>query len=113
MKALLLIICTLFATLAYNNTSGVGKGGTGTLKVDGKVVATEKLDYTLPLTKPLDTVFNIGDASGTPVDDSDYSIPFKFTGKINGITIKVDRPQLSQADIQKMKEAEQNREMNK
>ena len=28
-------------TMAYNNFSGIGKGGTGTLKVDGKVVATE------------------------------------------------------------------------
>jgi len=100
-------------TLVYNNVSGIGRGGTGTLKIDGKVVATEKLEHTLPLTKTLDTVFNIGDASGTPVDDDDYSIPFKFTGKINGITINVDRPQLSQADIQKMKEAEKNNQMNK
>ena len=33
-------------TLAYNNLSGVGKGGTGTLKVDGKVVSTETLEAT-------------------------------------------------------------------
>jgi hypothetical protein len=30
-------------TLAYNNLSGVGRGGTGTLSVDGKVVATTKM----------------------------------------------------------------------
>ncbi len=38
------------ATLAYNNTSGVGRGGTGTLKVDEKVCSTNtKLDaYSLP-----------------------------------------------------------------
>lgn len=52
------------ATLAYNSVSGVGRGGTGTLKVDGKVVATQKMEHTLPLTKPLDTVVNIGDAGG-------------------------------------------------
>ena len=32
-----------FATLAFNNISGIGKGGTGTFKVDGKVVSTQTL----------------------------------------------------------------------
>lgn len=44
------------ATLAYNSTSGVGRGGTGTLKVDGNVVSTQKLDASLPLVKPLDAL---------------------------------------------------------
>lgn len=86
--------------------SGIGRGGTGTLKVDGKTVATEKMEYTLPLTKPLDTVVNIGDATLTPVDDADYGIPFKFAGKIDKITIKLDPPELAPKDIKKLKEAE-------
>ena len=93
-------------TLAYNDVSGIGRGGTGTLSVDGKVVATKKIDHTLPLTKPLDTVFNIADASGTPVDDKDYQIPFPFTGNIKKITIALDRPTLSPQDIQTLKAAE-------
>ena len=101
------------ATLAYNNVSGIGKGGTGTLIVDGKVVSTQKMEQTLPLTKHTDAVFNIGDASGTPVDDKDYQVPFKFTGKINHLTIKVDRPKLSQEDIQKFEEAQRKSELNK
>jgi arylsulfatase len=92
-------------TLAYNNVSGVGQGGTGTLKVDGKAVATQKLEHTLPLAKPLDDVVNIGDAAGTPVDDNDYHIPFKFTGKINKLTITLEPPQLTPEDIKKLKEA--------
>jgi hypothetical protein len=28
-----------FATLAFNDMSGIGRGGTGTLTIDGKVVA--------------------------------------------------------------------------
>src|SRR5262249_2872186 len=32
------------ATLAFNNTSGIGRSGTGTLKVDGKEVATQKME---------------------------------------------------------------------
>jgi hypothetical protein len=36
-------------TLAYNNMSGLGRPGTGTLKVDGKVVDTKKMEKTLPM----------------------------------------------------------------
>ena len=94
------------ATLAYNNVSGVGRGGTGTLNVDGKEVSTQSIEHTVPLTKPLDTVFNIGDAAGTPVDDADYTIPFPFTGKIDKLTIALDRPQLTPEDVKKLREAE-------
>ena len=37
------------ATLAFNNLSGIGRGGTGVLKVDGKEVATQKMEHTIPL----------------------------------------------------------------
>jgi hypothetical protein len=94
------------ATLAYNNVSGVGRGGTGTLKVDGKAVATQRMEHTVPLTKPLDTVVNIGAATGTPVDDADYQIPFQFTGKIEKIVIKLEPPKLTPEDVKKLEEAE-------
>jgi arylsulfatase len=93
-------------TLAYNNVSGVGRGGTGTLKVDGKVVSTQKMEFSVPLTKPLDTVVNIGTAAGTPVDDRDYRIPFKFTGKIDKLTIVLEPPKLTPEDVQRLKAAE-------
>jgi arylsulfatase len=35
-----------FATLAFNNISGLGRPGTGTLKVDGKSVSTQTMDHT-------------------------------------------------------------------
>jgi arylsulfatase A-like enzyme len=93
-------------TLAFNNVSGVGRGGSGTLKIDGKEVSTQTMEHTVPLTKPLDTVFNIGNAAGTPVDDADYKIPFPFNGKIEKLTIVLDRPQLTLEDIKKLEEAE-------
>lgn len=93
-------------TLAYNSVSGIGRGGTGTLKVDGAVVATEKMALSLPSKKPLDTVFNIGAASGTSVDDADYQVPFSFGGAIKKINIELDRPKLSPADIEKLKQEE-------
>ena len=40
-------------TMAFGNYSGVGQGGTGVLKVDGKEVATEKMAHTLPVHPPV------------------------------------------------------------
>jgi hypothetical protein len=97
-------------TLAYNSTSGVGKGGTGTLKVDGKVVSTQTLEATLPMVKPLDDTFNIGSSGNAPVDDKDYKVPFPFTGTINKVTIAVDPPKLTPADIKKLQSATQSAE---
>ena len=36
-------------TLTFNNHSGLGRSGTGTLKVDGKDVQSIKLPRTLPM----------------------------------------------------------------
>jgi arylsulfatase len=91
-------------TLAFNNMSGIGRGGTGTLKVDGKTVAAEKMEHTVPLILQWDETFDIGSDTGTPVDDQDYQIPFAFTGKLNKLTLKLDRPKLSQADIKKLEQ---------
>lgn len=94
-----------FATLAFNNLSGIGRPGTGTLKVDGKVVSTQTLERTVPLVLPWDETFDIGSDTGTPVDDRDYQVPFKFTGKINKLTIAVAPPVLTPADVKKLQEA--------
>jgi arylsulfatase len=93
------------ATLAYNNLSGVGRGGTGTLSVDGTVVATQSMDRTIPLVMPLDQTFGFGGSSSTPVDDHDYQVPFEFTGKINKLTIALDRPKLTSEDVKKLEAA--------
>jgi arylsulfatase len=94
-------------TLAFNNLSGVGRGGTGVLKVDGKEVARQTMERTVPLILQWDENFDIGADTGTPVAD-DYQVPFKFTGKLNKLTLKIDRPQLSTADIEKLRQAQRN-----
>jgi len=38
----------------------------------------------------------------------EYQVPFKFTGTLDKLTLKIDRPKLSPADIQKLKEATRN-----
>ena len=94
-----------FATLAFNNISGLGRGGTGTLKVDGKVVSTQALEHTVPLTLPWDETVDIGSDTGTPVDDKDYQVPFKFTGKIDKLTVSVEPPELTAEDMEKLRSA--------
>jgi arylsulfatase len=89
-------------TLAFNNMSGVGRGGTGTLKVDGKEVQTIALPHTLPMILQWDESFDIGADTLTGVNDADYQPPFTFTGKLHKLTIQVDRPQLSEEDIKKL-----------
>ena len=97
-----------FATLAFNNTSGLGQGGTGVLKVDGKEVATQKMEHTIPVILQWDESFDIGADTGTPVDDNDYQVPFKFIGTLAKLTIKIDRPKLSPEDEKRLMEAQRN-----
>ncbi len=96
------------ATLAYNNVSGIGRGGTGTLSVDGKVVATQKMEHTIPFILQWDENLDIGSDTGTPVDDRDYKVPFAFNGKIGKITLTIDHPKLTPEDIQKLQAAQRN-----
>jgi len=91
-------------TLAFNNFSGLGRPATGTLKVDGKEVATKTMPKTLPMILQWDESFDIGSDTLTGVNDADYKPPFALTAKLNKLTIKVDRPQLSPADIKTLEE---------
>ena len=93
-------------TLAFNNMSGLGRPGTGTLKVDGKVVQTTRMERTLPMILQWDESFDIGSDTLTGVNDADYKPPFKLTATLNKLTIKIDRPQLSPADIKKLQAAQ-------
>ncbi|MBP6778327.1 MAG: hypothetical protein KA151_13870, partial [Piscinibacter sp.] len=92
-------------TLAFNDFSGVGRPGVGTLKVDGKVVDTKPMPKTLPMILQWDESFDVGSDSLTGVNDADYKPPFALTAKLNKLTIRLDRPQLSPADIKKLQAA--------
>jgi arylsulfatase len=52
-----------------------------------------------------DEAFDIGSDTLTGVNDADYKPPFAFTGKLNKLTIRIDRPQLSPEDIKKLEAA--------
>jgi arylsulfatase A-like enzyme len=95
-----------FDTLAFNNLSGIGRGGTGTLTVDGKVVSTLTMQRTVPLILPVDETFDVGSKTGTPVDDRDYQVPFVFTGTIDRLTISVEPPRLTMEQVNELIKAQ-------
>jgi len=61
-------------------------GATGTLHVNGKSVATGRIDQTQCCAFSPDEGADVGADEGTPVTE-DYQVPFKFTGKIDKVTI--------------------------
>ncbi|MBI3838339.1 MAG: arylsulfatase [Planctomycetia bacterium] len=75
---------------------GLGKGGKGTLSVDGKSVAEGKIERTLPFRMSLDETLDCGEDTGTPVSE-DYAgkMPFKFTGKLDKVVIQLGDSQLA------------------
>jgi arylsulfatase len=70
---------------------GIGKGGTGTLTVDGKAVAEGKVERTLPFRLQGDETLDCGEDTGTPVSE-EYAerMPFHFTGKLAKVVIDLD-----------------------
>jgi arylsulfatase len=72
--------------------SGLGKGGTGVLTVDGKEVAKNSMEHTTPITFPEDETFDVGQDTRTGVAllEYRYDTPFKFTGKINKLRFKLE-----------------------
>ncbi len=87
---------------------GIGKGGLGTLTVDGKKVAESRIEQTSPLGKfTLDESFDVGEDTGTPViDEYDAKMPFKFTGSLEKVQIKVgpnELPPQQRGELEQMK----------
>jgi arylsulfatase len=95
---------TLVFDFKYNGP-GFGKGGTGILKVDGNEVATKEVPHTIPILVTIDETFDVGVDTRTPVDDKDYQVPFRFTGKINKLTFKLWPTQLTSNDHQVIQHA--------
>jgi arylsulfatase A-like enzyme len=77
---------------------GMGKGGTGVLSVDGKEVARKAIPHTVPAIMTIDESFDVGIDTRTGVDDKDYKPPFRFTGKLDKLTIKIGPSQMMASD---------------
>ncbi len=77
---------------------GLGKGGTGLLKVDGVEVAKQTIPHTTPIIQSFDEGLDVGYDTRSGVDDRDYQVPFRFTGTINKVTFKPGPPQFTPAE---------------
>jgi len=84
---------------------GVAKGGTGVLKVDGKVVTTRKIPHTVAFLWPRDESFDVGIDTRTSIEEKDYQVPFAFKGKINKLTFNLGPERLFAEDVEKVKAA--------
>jgi len=91
-------------TVDFNyDGGGVGKGGEATLTVDGEKVASGRLDQTIPYRMSLDETLDIGEDTGTPVSE-DYKVPFKFTGKLEKVTINITEEKLTEEELEKYRQ---------
>jgi arylsulfatase len=83
---------------------GVGKGGTLTLMVDDKQVVQGRIERTIPFRFSLDETLDIGEDTGTPVSE-DYRVPFKFTGKLNRVVVRLSDSPLTAEDEEQIRRA--------
>jgi len=96
------------ATIRFEFTydgGGIGKGGVGTLFVNGKKVGTGRIERTQCCAFSADEGADVGADEGTPVTET-YKVPFKFTGKIAKVTIELKETKTADRD-----EAEQARKL--
>ncbi len=86
---------TISFDFAYDG-GGIGMGGRGTLSVDGTKVAEGRVEKTAPFRFSLDESFDVGEDTGTPViDEYDPKMPFKFSGTLKKVEVKLDADQLT------------------
>ncbi|HVK62558.1 MAG TPA: arylsulfatase [Bdellovibrionales bacterium] len=91
---------------AYDG-GGLGKGGVVTITANGERIAGGRLERTIPISISIGEGLDIGMDCGSPIDFT-YELPFKFTGKINKVTIELRPEQKSEkaAKVEKEKEKE-------
>jgi arylsulfatase A-like enzyme len=94
---------TIVFDFKYNGP-GPGKGGTGVLTADGKLVAAKTIPHSIPILMTIDETFDIGSDTRTAVDDS-YKLPFRFTGKIDKLTYKLGATQMTGDEQRLMRHA--------
>lgn len=89
------------ATIRYEFTydgGGIGKGGTGTLLVNGEKVASDRLEHTQAIIFSADEGTDVGQDGETPVSDDYKPSHNKFTGQIRKVTIEVGELKLGATD---------------
>ena len=98
------------ATIRYEfayDGGGLAKGGVGTIYVNDQKVAEGRIERTQPMMFSGDEGADVGEDGETPVTE-DYGIaaPYKFTGKIDKVTIDVKPMKTAESAEEKKARAE-------
>ncbi|HEY8337941.1 MAG TPA: arylsulfatase [Tardiphaga sp.] len=88
---------------AYDG-GGIGKGGVGAIFVDDKKVATGRIERTQFGAFSADEGADVGADEGTPVTEA-YKAPFKFTGRIDRVTIDLKEDATKKTDLEEAAKA--------
>ena len=73
----------------FKSDGGLGKGGVGTITIDGARVGEGRIEKTQPGIFSVDDLADVGTDDGTPV--TEYGGSAKFKGTLNKVTIKVSK----------------------
>ena len=84
---------------------GIGRGGTGTISVDGAQVAQGRIDRTVPIRFSFDETLDIGEDTGTPVSET-YDVPFRFTGTIEKVVVTLGETTLGAGNQEQIRAAQ-------
>jgi len=82
--------CSIVFDFKYDGTphKDKGKGGTGTILINGKKVGEGRIEKTVPTMFSTDDTFDVGEDWGTPVSPT-YTLPARFTGTIKSVTVEI------------------------
>ncbi len=76
-------------TADFKYDGGRGKGGLIVLSVDGKQVASGRVEQTIANRFALDASMSVGEATGSPVS-ADYQVPFKLNAELAKLTLTLN-----------------------
>ena len=96
------------ATIRFEFTydgGGLGKGGSGTILVNGEKVAEGRIEHTQAMVFSADEGADVGLDGETPVTDDYKQGDNKFTGKIQKVVIEVGPVKLGAADQEQLQRA--------
>src|SRR5215467_3595480 len=85
---------TADASAGIRSGGGLGKGGVGTLSVDGRAVDSHRIPRTICCTQVWFEGLDVGADNSTPVDDQ-YTVPNKFTGDIDQVVFNTGEMKLT------------------
>jgi arylsulfatase len=87
----------------FKANPGMGKGGSGTLLVDGTAVAKNSLAASIPAIVPVDEGFSVLRSNVTAVSH-DYTTPFNFNGTLDRLVINRVPPNFTDAQRRLLQE---------